>query len=345
MDLRSIARLILRLLPADAKRRMKRATVVAARAAQVHRSLQSRAATRILMYHRVLDQTTVFDSPFNIVSRENFESQMYYLAKNYDCLSLEDFVDITLVGRPTPRRSVIITFDDGYRDNYVNAFPVLAKYGLPATIFVSCDPIGTDELLWPDRVSAVLNMAHSHEFEVDLTAPVRCDLRDDTIGAHFAIHSQLKLLPSAEREAMIARLAETLHVDLEAIRHSSMLSWEEIREMDCAGISIGSHTRSHPVLSRLTEEEIDRELRESKQKLEQEIGHVVRTFAYPCGSPSDIDQRVVAAARHYYDAAVTTFPGLCSTSDDVHLLRRIHVDNDPIERFAVKIELPWLSHC
>lgn len=345
MSLRSITRLILQAAPPSLKRRVKRLTVSAVQSAGIHRSLRSRAATRILMYHRVLDRTTVFDSPFNIVSTENFEAQMHYLAKNYDCLSLEDFADIARVGRPTPRRSVVITFDDGYRDNYVSAFPALLKYGLPATFFVSSDPIGTDELLWPDRVSAVLNMAGSREIEAGLAGPLRCDLRSDAIGAHLAIHTQLKLLPVAEREATIARLAGALNVDLGAIRYASMLSWDEIREMDEAGMSIGSHTRSHPVLSRLPVEEIERELRESKETIERQLGHTVRTFAYPCGSPSDIDQRVVASARQHYEAAVTTFPGLCTTSDDLHLLRRIHVDNDPVERFAVKIELPWLAHC
>src|SRR5262245_57810777 len=119
---------------------------------------------RILMYHRVTNELGRSDAPYNAVSIEHFDQQMSTLASEYSVITLDDlsqcFPDLTAL----PENSAIITFDDGFRDNYLNAFPILKKYGLRATIYVCSGTVGNGKRLWFDRVSLILNSSRVRRF-------------------------------------------------------------------------------------------------------------------------------------------------------------------------------------
>ena len=210
----------------------------------------------IICYHCVKDEGNPNLRPAKIA---DFEKQMQYLSKVYNPISLDKMAQHIQDGTSLPSKAIAITFDDGYRDNYENAYPILRKYNIPATFFLTTGFIGTGQIPRWDK-----------EYYTD----------DKTL----------------------------------------MLSWQQVREMSGNGITFGSHTLTHPFLTRISRKQAQKEIRLSKEIIEQKTGMPITTFSYPSGNfDSDIKQIVKEAG---YSAAVSTIPGYNSTHDDVHALKR-----------------------
>lgn len=195
--------------------------------------LTGRPCATILMYHSISEPCT---RSF-VVSPSTFESQMAHLASRARVIPLEEYVVARLEDAPLERSSIIITFDDGYRDNFTNAFPVLMKYGLPATFFVSTDYIGTGRVKWEDRLNAMVRQSRAATISVEAEAlgeRLQFDLTDESrrgkavnrlartlSGLHYDARQQtLKQLERQLGKATDIPTGEEL-----------MLSWDEIREM------------------------------------------------------------------------------------------------------------------
>lgn len=210
----------------------------------------------IICYHCVKDEANSCLRPTTVA---DFESQMRYLSEEYNPISLETAAQHIQDGTSLPSRAIVVTFDDGYRDNYENAYPIVKKYNIPATVFLTTGFVGTGELPAWER-------------------------------GHYAGEKPL------------------------------MLSWKQVREMSDSGISFGSHTLTHPFLTRIPRRQVLKEIHVSKDLIEQQIGKPVRTFAYPSG---DFDSEVKGIVREAgYSAAVTTVSGCNGAYDDVCALRR-----------------------
>ncbi|HXH02178.1 MAG TPA: polysaccharide deacetylase family protein [Candidatus Competibacteraceae bacterium] len=222
-----------------------------------------------------------------------------------------------------------LTFDDGYRDNYEQAFPLLRRCRVPATIFLSLDHINGRRRFWYEHLAALL----------EGSAQPLLELSDAGLGRHplssaaerratlWHLNQRLKDFSDAEREALLARCAQRLDVTAPS-RVSPMLDWAMIAEMAAAGVSFGSHTLSHPILSRESPERVREEVWQSKAELESRLGQPVRTFAYPNGGPADYTAAVVAEVRAAgYRLACTTVPGINDRSTDPFQLRRINLHN------------------
>ena len=210
----------------------------------------------IIGYHCVKDESDSYLRPTSIA---DFDAQMQYLSKRYHPMSLEKVAQHIRSGEALPPRAIAVTFDDGYRDNYENAYPVLRKYEIPATIFLTTGFIGTGEIPAWDR------------------------------GFYTS--------------------EETL-----------MLSWKQVREMGSDGISFGSHTLTHPLLSRIPRKRVEEELCLSKDIIEQQIGMPVTTFAYPSGDFNSETKELVRESG--YAAAVSVTAGHNGLHNDVYALRR-----------------------
>ncbi|HEY6334216.1 MAG TPA: polysaccharide deacetylase family protein [Blastocatellia bacterium] len=272
---------------------------------------------RILAYHRVLNDDPAsfpYDGGVISCSTRVFEEQVSFVAKNFDVISFNDlraFEDgrIKLPGRP-----LVITFDDGYVDNYTNAFPVLKRAGISATIFLAAGYIGKDQLFWWDAVAYAVK--HSRFRSVVLPqispTPIQLESAANKQRAVAAILQWIKGAPDASKNRLVEDLPQVLGVDLNPARRQRMqLSWDEVREMAACNIEFGSHTLTHPILSNVAPGQLEREIAGSKKLIEKELNKEIIAFAYPVGGKHHFNPEVAAAvAQTGYRYAVSYINGV-----------------------------------
>ena len=218
----------------------------------------------ILMYHRIGKPD--FEERSLYVSEANFERQVEYLLRRHRVLSFENAVELVARGALPKGNSVVLTFDDGYRDNYEKAFPVLKKRGCPATIFVATEPLESGEALWPNRLYSWCATTKASELRLGVDGseknPLLLMLRTarQRRGAFYKIKSLLIRRDPLARDKRMREIAADLgfNADDDPFSRASMLTWEHLREMSAAGIGIGGHTMTHPSLPTLNSEECAR---------------------------------------------------------------------------------------
>lgn len=278
----------------------------------------------ILLYHRV----NPAGDPFaEAMPTAVFEEQVKFLARAFRVERLEDLVDEGLGGFREP--VVAVTFDDGHRDVVEHAYPVLRRHGLPASVYVVTDCADGRSLLWPEVVEHLFRESGADRLTLKGPGPLHLDLPLGTVAERVAacrtVKERVKGIPDAARRSVMDALGEHLRVaDLSPLRRSAM-GWDELRFLAAQGWGIGSHSRRHPILSRLPEDEAAAEVVESKARLEAEVGRPVVTFAYPNGKATDFGEGVKAAMRKAgYRAGLTTIFGVNQSATDPFELRRIY---------------------
>lgn len=292
---------------------------------------------QILIYHRVNDDR---DSFFPGVSIDAFANEMEYLVRHYSVLALEDAVD-GMQSRNLPDKAVVVTFDDGYRDNYLNAFPILKRLSIPATIFLATDAIGSGRILWHDRVFTAFRETESPILEGLVRTDLRCySLRtlEEKLLAQRQILKLLRSVDEDERSRLIDRLISMLGVEDSKEDRGLMLNWDEIKEMHDSGISFGSHTVTHPILSTLSIDRTKMEVYGSKKTIEERLGSPVKAFAYPNGGPADFNEDIKKLVKRAgYVCGLTTIFGANSAGQDLFELRRATPWDEEISSFGLRL--------
>ncbi len=292
----------------------------------------------ILIYHRVNPRPSPFAIDVNPPDR--FRMQMEHVAKHYRVLPLEDLWRRSRDGS-LPPRSVAVTFDDGYADNHDFALPILQRLGLPATVFLVTGCIGTGVIPWHDRVLAAFERTTRTEAVLPGSPePVRWDGLAARRAAAFRVLVALKPMDEADRLAGVARVEAALDAAAPANGADGplMLGWDQVRAMHRGGFAIGSHTVTHPILSRQTTERVQDEVTRSKRAIEEAIGEPVTLFAYPNGRPEDYNQETIDLVRRAgYRVAVTTTFGANEPGDDPLLWKRGTPWETDLPRFALKL--------
>jgi peptidoglycan/xylan/chitin deacetylase (PgdA/CDA1 family) len=281
---------------------------------------------QILIYHRVSPERHPFFEPMHPAI---FERQIGFLRRCYSVMPLSEIVERSQQGE-IPKRAVAITFDDGYRDSYEFAFPILKKYRVPATVFVTTGVIETGEVLWHDRIFDAFRFATVERARLDDSELHELNLAPGDI--HRSVQSvryRLRALHGEPRKKLIEQIEQKLKPRFPANAKPRMLTWAQIREMHQAGIEFGSHTVSHPILSQIPKASVLWEVCESKRHLSEQLGVPVSSFAYPNGSAADYNNDVKDALRASgYAYAVTTRAGVNRAFDNP---------------FELKRDLPWQS--
>lgn len=300
----------------------------------------------VLLYHRVNPDA---DPLFPGLSVRAFEAQMSFLADRCQVLPLQELVARLRDGDPIPPWTAAVTFDDGYRDNFLYAHPVLKKLGLRATLFVSTGYIGTGEVLWNDRISWAVKQTRKTTVEFQFRNG-REVFGLDGIGQRThtleRILESLKPYPDAEKKVAVDGLIKELRcADNSAV--PLMLSWDELRRMDQEGWGIGSHTVTHPILSRVDLQQVRQELEGSKHSIESELQVPVELMAYPNGKRDDFTPAVKNLVRECgFKGAVTTLGGFNAGPVDPFEIARQSPWDDHLPRFAVKLSWPfWKAMC
>ena len=267
----------------------------------------------VLCYHRVNDPDApgfVYDPEPVSATPENFRRQMDYVARHFNVIDLDALDAYVAHGRALPPRPLLITFDDGYRDNYTHAYPILRERGLPAVIFVAVGHIDDPHLPWWDRLAYLFRQAPADSDPVlPLLGRLPLVTSAQREAAHQRMLARLKAIPEVAKAAALDDLEAALGVT-PPYDPGLFLSWDEIRELTANSIACQSHTVHHPILTRIPPEAARRELAEAKERLEAETGRLVTALAYPNGLPGDYDATVQQALRETgYHLAFTLTPG------------------------------------
>lgn len=292
---------------------------------------RNRRRLPILMYHGVVERPL---APFcwHALDLASFTAQLEHVARRYRVLPLPEA--LTRLSEGTlPPRSAALTFDDGTLTKRTLAFPVLERLGLPATIFVVTDLLGTGRALWPDRL--YLAFARARAPAVDLSALGRG--RHDLVTAagraraYAAAVNVLKALAPAAKDTHLERLvAELDPTDPDDPGPFRLMSWDDVRALAASGlVSFGAHTTRHEILSRQDDASVTREVAASQARVTQESGVAPTVFAYPNGRAIDFDARAQAAVRAAgLRFALATTQGLADASSDPLALPRLCIGAD-----------------
>lgn len=294
----------------------------------------------ILLYHRVAD---LADDPEMIaVSPENFHRQMVFLKQNFPLLNLAgDWSNLQ-------RRSIIITFDDGYADNVLHALPILEEVGVPATFFVSTAHIGTNRVFWWHRLEAML--LRKGEF------PSSFELRDAHFGRVWETTSYeqrktfyaslcmlMRRIDPDRQKSWLDQLEQwggqtTVPTDLHRL-----MSNDEIRKLaESPWATVGAHTVSHSALSALTDTQQREEIFSSKATLAQITGQEINTFSYPFGRKCEYNRTTTALCQEAgFRRAAANFPGQVHRWTDPLQLPRHLVRNWDLNTFTKELKGFW----
>ena len=235
-----------------------------------------------------------------------FAAQMRWLKANTDVLSEEQLIRHLDDPRPLRRPASLITFDDGYLDNYTIAYPILRDLDLPATLFVPTQIIGRRQLGWWDQMSYVIKRSTRSSIDVE---GQRFELPAQRREAASFYQEHMKKAPQQRTADLVQRLAEACDVappDAERAEQE-LMTWDQIREVASHNFTVGCHTHTHRVLSTLPASEQERELILSREILEDELAKPVRSIAYPVGERQFLSPETARIARRLGYAAGFTY--------------------------------------
>lgn len=282
----------------------------------------------ILNYHRI---GRPGDSPFDhnlwSASNEDFDRQVAFLAKSFDVIGLADLEHA--LGQPRGQ-FVMLTFDDGYRDNYSVAFPILKSHGVPATFFIATGFIDRPRVPAWDEIAWMLRTTSAKTIAANEWLPTSVSLADQPFRRLLAVY---KSLGTELTEAYLDFLADALRTGRcpASLANDQWMTWGMLREMQAGGMTFGGHTVNHPILANATADQQDWEVGECRRRLIDELGGPIDAFSYPNGKPGDFNEFTRAALRsHGYRWAFSHNGGFC---------RPGHRDRFAIPRTPVEIDI------
>jgi peptidoglycan/xylan/chitin deacetylase (PgdA/CDA1 family) len=327
---------------------LKNAALRVAQSAPFHRLLavleradcQRTDLVRVLTYHRVawpeerpsLDPTLISATP------AAFEQQIQLLASSYNVISLVELLEARKSGVPLPPRSVLITFDDAYRDFAEHAWPVLQAYNVPATLFVPTGfPDCPERTFWWDRLHQALRCTQRRDQLETPLGPLPLATAVNRKTALRLLKNHVKTLPHQQAMSWLDGVCGELGD--EPTEHS-VLSWSELGDLSRRGVTLGVHTRNHPLLNRVSPTLARQEVAGALEDLQRETGSAAPALAYPSGALNEAVVQILR--REGVRLAFTTERGINDLRKaDPLRLRRIHIGRRTTAAVLRAQLLPW----
>lgn len=252
----------------------------------------------VLTYHRIGNaEQCEFDQGVYSTDGATFARQMEFIRRHFEVVSVDDVVRLP-ASHWRKRQAVLITFDDGYIDNYEVAFPILKKLGIPALFSVTSGFIDHRPIAWWDEIAWMMRKLH---------ADADVDQVNDSI---VQVLNEFYRSPISECQVFLNRLGDQAKTGRYEGEFPVWMNWDMLREMAAAGMSFGGHTVSHPILTRTRASNWEHELTEGRRRLEEELNTEVQVFSYPVGNPDCFSSDLKQQTAKHYRAAFSCYGGV-----------------------------------
>ncbi len=282
----------------------------------------------VVTYHRVIPRSCAGNEkrPPNTLFTDEFERQIAFLASRFRVLAGAQLRGVIEGSIRAPRYPLAITFDDGYENNYLYAWPILERYGLKAVFFVTTGFVGrTAPSFWFDRLDRLTSSVSWAE----IGKYIDRWMGSASISSPSSIRRYFKSLPSGRQSEILDELEQAFGCTKESKEDQCIygsMSWDQVRELVLAGNTIGSHTTSHQILAAVSPREVEGELGRSKERIEAETGESCWCFAYPNGARGDFrESDALALEKAGYECAFTQVSGALDASRSMYELPRVPI--------------------
>ena len=287
----------------------------------------------ILLYHGVTGHTSqgIENYSRKHIMEDDFYRQMQYLSEYCNVLAIDDYLALRVNKKPLPPRAVIISFDDGFRNNFTTAAPILEEFSLPAVFYISSGIVNTDLMFWVDVIEDCLNFVRKGTVKIQLNEKYDFSLNteQEKLKALDTIKSYCKNSSVAEKNRVIDDIQSITRVTA-SVTHSpnyEKVSWRELQQIHANSLfAIGGHSTYHQILSALDTQHAEREIRTSIELLQLNLNTQVEHYSYPEGQPQHYNGAVIdILKKHGVVCCPSAIPGLNSIDEDLFQLRRIMV--------------------
>lgn len=299
----------------------------------------------VLAHHRVTDEGSSPNFPYfqpNIsATPAMFEAQLAYIVEHFNVISVADLAAYVSEGKALPSRPLLITFDDGFLDNYEHAYPALKRRGLPAVIFLMTSRMDNPVPAWWDECAYYF--FHTKYGQADL--PLIGHQVFPDAAARLAVRNRLtealKSVPEGEKLTALAAAGEALGVNPPPADPNLFVNWDQVRELVNNGVACMPHTVNHPILTRISPAEQYAEIIGSRDRIRDETGQQTVAFAYPNGGAADYDENSLRILQDAgFSVAFTLAPGPMrpgTLRQHPFEIQRVFLSHrDSLERFIFK---------
>jgi len=293
----------------------------------------------ILRYHAVQDFPEETDATVGahiMHTTAVFTRQMEMISRQYQPLTMDDLADFVEGRKEFSKNAVVVTFDDGYTDNYEVAAPILQKYGIPATFYITVNTIGNRTVPWFIRTRHALWSTPLKEWTLPADGEhFSLETREQRVAAMRRLNNDCVQLAGEAQEKFVSEIENSLEVEPPAPRNRFMMDWEQVTSLKNQGHIIGSHTLTHPNLAKLALSDMQREIAESKRIIDEKLSTNTVHFSYPNPglTPQWNAETTQALKKAGYKTAVLSRQGAVYRGDDLLSLKRAAVPFD-IDEFS-----------
>lgn len=320
---------------------MKIPIINAIASAGLFRIMYIKKRSKVYFLHRVVaptDQYYDYHVPFNHIDTAEFVKRIRYLSQYNRFISLQEYINIYNSEQPATENTILLTFDDGYRCFYDTVFPILKQYKIPAVIFLTAECIEKKIIPFHDKLFFTLIKGKHKRIQLDFNDfnySAVLSSKNDICNAYSTISRFLKSVDYDNRTEILNQIMNDLSVsDIDIASSDQMLTWGHLKELVGSGlVSVGSHTMTHPILSKVNTERLCYEIIESKKLIENRLNCSVSTISYPNGRLIDINQQVIDLVKSNYTIG---FSVIGSKNGDARFtIGRLGFDLMPRELFTL----------
>lgn len=287
----------------------------------------------VFNYHRIYKKeiVTSFDEGVFAHSENVFIDQLIWIKNNFTIISENELINTIESGKWFDKKTALITFDDGYIDNYELAYPILKNMNVPAIFYIPCDQINGHAISWWDQVAFIIKSSTKKTFYYEGKTIINEDNNSKS-----AIKSVLRLFKDnsySDINKQLHDLSVACEVEKSSLENvkKQFMNWDQIKEVSSNNIAIGSHTMSHRILSSLSESEQRFEITESKLILEDMIDRPVNTISYPVGGLhtfNELTKRIVTEAGYKIAFSFIAGKNPSLESTDILSIKRVELSQD-----------------
>ncbi len=301
---------------------------------KVKRSIQrmSGGCCTVLLYHRVIDLK--YDPQQLCVSPQRFSEQLSFLKKTYTFLSIDEFHDILHNNKAFPKKSLLITFDDGYADNYYNALPVLEQLNLPAVFYISTKSINTSDLMWWDELDLIFQK------QKDVSSLLKKHNLTEAESLYKYYLVKCKTAASLEeRNSLLNEIRSIAELTESDKQNHKFLTTQELKKLGASKlVTIGAHTVNHLSLAHINDADKKQEIENSVKALSI-LGAKIEHFSYPYGEKSNYDEKSIQICKDLgLKSSSANYLGYVTKGSDLFSFPRFVVRNDTAEVVLQKMK-------